>query len=150
MTVYEYTELDMLANDKDFISIIKKLYLPITKQVKEGYLKYWFRYIIVSLLIKNTKSIEDCNYFELQLAMFYFFQWKRNLMLKYGLTMDNPNIPEEDQSDEVIMSPAEKFGLYHVLMSVCGDDMDKFTAWQDRDIRALFKYLMYAKLKGNK
>jgi hypothetical protein len=150
MTIREYTLLDMMANDKDFISIIKKLYLPVTKKVKEGYLKYYFRLLYVSLLIKNTKSIEDCNYFELQLAMFYFFQWKRKLMQDYTLTMDNPNIPAEDQADEVIQTPEEKFGMYHVLMSVCGDDMQKFQWWLDRDISELFKYIMYLRIKGNK
>jgi hypothetical protein len=82
--------------------------------------------------------------------MFYFFQWKRKLMQDYTLTMDNPNIPAEDQADEVIQTPEEKFGMYHVLMSVCGDDMQKFQWWLDRDISELFKYIMYLRIKGNK
>ena len=141
MSVLEYGEIDDLGNNLDFLSIIKRLYKPIYCTPK-----HWLKYLI----LKNVKNLEECNYFELQLAIFYFFMWKKNLMAEYNLLIDNPFIPKEDQPDEVIQTPEEKFGLYHVLMTVCGDDIQKFHFWMDKDIKELFKYIYYLRIKDSK
>ena len=141
MSVLEYSELDNYANDKDFLPIIKRLYLPIHCTPK-----HWLKYLI----IKNTKNFEDNNYFELQLALFYYFNWKLKLIQEYNLLMFNEKMGKEQQPDIVKLTQAELFGMYHIVMSICDNDYDKFMAWQSRDIRALFKFIMYSKIKSNK
>ena len=58
-TVQEYSELDQLSNDKEFLQLLKALYKPI-----KCYPKHWLKYLI----IKNAKSFEDCNFFQVRLA----------------------------------------------------------------------------------
>jgi len=138
ITVLEYSELDMLSSDGENLELFKRLYKPINWKLKN-----WWKY----LLIKNKKSYEDCNYFVIRLAINQHYWWKRNLMLEYKLTYDNPNIAIEDQPDEVKLTPVEKFGMYHIVMQICGNDIEKFHWWQDREVRELFKYLLYLKMK---
>ena len=140
-TVQEYSELDQLSNDKEFLQLLKALYKPI-----KCYPKHWLKYLI----IKNAKSFDECSYFELQLAIFNYFMWKKNLMSKYNLLINNPNIPQEDQPDEVVLTKAEFFGMYHVLLTVSGDNIQTAYFWQDKDVRDLFKFIMYSKIKNNK
>ena len=121
--------------------LLKALYKPI-----KCYPKHWLKYLI----IKNAKSFDECSYFELQLAIFNYFMWKKNLMSKYNLLINNPNIPQEDQPDEVVLTKAEFFGMYHVLLTVSGDNIQTAYFWQDKDVRDLFKFIMYSKIKNNK
>ena len=139
ITVLEYSELDMLANEENFFELFQRLYKSINCTRK-----HWLKY----LFIKNVKSFEDCNYFRMKLAIYQHFQWKKNLMLEYNLGYDNPNMKKEDQPDEVKLTPVEQFGMYHVVMQISQDNIQMFHWWQEKEIRELFKYLLYLRMKN--
>ena len=139
MSVYRYTELDDLANDEQFLELYKSLY----QLVKGCHVKSLLRHI----LCKNHKQWQDCNYFRVKLAIYQYFQWKQKLMKEYYLSAFDERMGAEQQPDEVKLTPVEKFGMFHIVMQVSDNDYDKYMAWQDRDIRALFKYILYLKRK---
>lgn len=135
ITVEEYSELDQLSIDKDEKGLFFLLYLPIKKKLRH-------------ILLKNFNSINNLNYYIIKISIWYYYQYKQNLMKEYGLNYDNENIPEEQIPDEIELEDIEKFGMYHILMEITNNDYDKMKLWLGRNIKELFKFLFYIKLKS--
>ena len=135
ISVERYADLDQLAMDKDEKGLYLSLYAPIKKKL---------RYIG----LKKYKHMEDVNYYVVKLSIYFYYRYKQDLLNEYNLNYDNPAIPKEQQSDEIVLKNIEKFGLYHILLSVCNDDYDRMSLWLNRDIKELFKYLLYIRLKS--
>jgi len=58
------------------------------------------------------------------------------------------NMPVEQQTDKYILTPSERFGIYDILFTVTSGDYDKMLSWLDRDIKELFKLVMYMKIRS--
>lgn len=135
ISVERFAELDQLAMDKDEEGLFRSLYHPVKKKINH-------------LWLRNYKSIDDMNYYAVKLSIYYYYQWKQNLLNEYNLNYENKNIPKEQQSDTIKLKDVEKFGIYHILLSSTNDDYDKMVKWLNRDIRELLKYLLYIRIKS--
>lgn len=139
LTVETFGNLDFLAINND----LDELYLSLYQPIKWTNLKYWFRYLIT----KNYKCITDINYFRYKLALYWYFQYKKDLLIEYGISVENDGIPAEEKPDEYLLNTLEKYGIYHIIMELCQNDYGQQEAWLKRDIKDLFKYLRYMNKK---
>jgi hypothetical protein len=134
-TVKEFSDMDGMSEDP-----IKLLQMLHKKCIG-------FKNIFRKLLLRNNKSWGDVNYYTAKSVIIRYLRWKQDLLNAYNLQAVDKRIPESHQNP-VTLTPAEKFGIYHILMEIEGNDMQKVVWWMDKNIKMLFKYLTYRKVKG--
>lgn len=142
INVDRYSELDLLSTDKEF----EKLFFSLYQRVKWYDLKQY----LIRLLLLNRKNINEFNYFRVRIAHYLYYNYKKNIFELYGLGQNN-EIPDDqlDGDGSIELTTLEKFGMYHIIMQYSEDDITKVLFWSDRNVKELFKYLAYMKIKNN-
>jgi len=140
MTVRQYMEFELLALDDLHKDLFLALYEKLPWHKKIG------KKIIARLLIKNSKTFDDLNYFRVRVAEYLYLEHKRKVMTDYGLLAQQ--LPDDQVDAEAPKtSRLEQFGLYHVMLEYSDNDPRIFDYWLDRNVTELFKYLLYMKIK---
>jgi hypothetical protein len=140
MTVDEYgdKELHIVNNDEE------KLFYSLHKKIS------WYRKPFRRLFTKNHKSFGDINYYQFRASVYMYLQWKNNILNEYAISSHNQNIPDDQQSDVVVATPLENFGIYHIVMTIVNGSLSEYKEWMNEDIRVLFKYVLYQHLSASK
>lgn len=138
-TSRRYMKTDLMMIEEELEDLFFELFEPIPW--------YNLRGFYARLFCKNRISIDAFNYYQVKMALYLHIQKKTEVLKAYGLVGDE--LPA-DQVDEgpVTLSTIEKFGLYHVILQTCENDIRLMDYWLDRDVRELFKYVAYLNIKA--
>jgi hypothetical protein len=139
LIVEEYGQIEIMLNDLKYEEIISVLYQPIKLPL--------FKRIFYKLFFTNVNEIYDLNYYVIKGVINYYLQYINKLVEEYGLG-ENKNVPKDQTPDKIELTQLEKFGTYHLLFSICEDDIVKVDYWLKKDIRTFFKFLLYSKVKN--
>lgn len=147
--LYEYADFNKTISvkkyhDWDFLSLNDEddaLFMALFTEIK------WWKKPFKYFLTKNIKEFNELNYFQYKLALFNYYMWKKALLEDYGLSAYNPEIPADQQPDEYRLTTLEKFSIFHTIMEYSDNNIKQWYFWLDKDIKELFRYLVYMNTK---
>jgi len=133
ISVEEYAIRELCIVNEEYEDLFYRLY----DKVK------WYQHPIRRILIKNNKEFNLTNYYEIKLSIHQYLVWIGDLIKEYSISDVNENIPEDQQSDEIIKSPTESFGIYNIIMKLTNNNLIEYKEWLNEDIKSLFKFILY-------
>jgi hypothetical protein len=161
LTIAQYGEIEYLfLNYKNEYDIIHKLIDILLKRVI-NYRYDILYYIKNRIIFKNIMPVklkrfewtldnkDNSEFFDnsldgmLGMNIFNaFIEWRKNLIKEY------PDLyPTIEKEEEISYNVLDKWGIYHILNSICSS-LSERDEWSKKNIRELFKYLTYLKIKN--
>jgi hypothetical protein len=137
INVRVFGEMDIATTEKNLLKLFQLLYIK-----KKWY--YWFKYPFV----KNHKDWDEINYYRFCLTISTYLGWKKELLDNYKLNAIHPDIEPDQQPDEYKQQGLELWGVYHIVMNICGNDYSEFEKWLSRSIHELLKFVKYNQLQA--
>lgn len=141
MTVLNYDEItDMLAKPyNNYRDLFHKLYKKVSLKQQ---LNYKLR-----LTKKNYKSVDVIPWILLASAIYQHVMYRNELVSRYRMGIYDERMAVEQQDEEIKLNTIEEtFGLYHQIMTVANQDIERFIWWLDKDIEFFLKYAHYLQL----